>query len=1722
MAKAIASGEELKLYQCTCAVNVNVVIGWLPIVQLLMLEMQNTLLTACAFTLAFGSAYKFVDPTGNNVSALLNRRAFHVPPPDINTGGPLSRAQPNVWRGVLPRQPCPGMSAVRGPGGVAYCTAAVNGMCDERTGVCYCSESYSGIDCSACAPTFDINKTSGLCVHIPTCPSACSGRGVCVSPGVCSCAAGFVGADCSLSVCRALDRRCSTCTDDGVCLGCVEGYFVSATTRGRCIPCTVFDPRCTACDGSRCTACADPLLSSVRRSGRRRVDALGPSDEDSRRVGARGGANWSPAAFGSQDADAAFDSVEAFFPIDDEGEAIAAGVEAKPSTLYNACLATWRTAALSSLKLRGSTLMDDSAQSAWVTRALTAGTAARVVVDVHGGHGEAAERRYSIDCTLSPLRDWFYGLGALGGAAAESPLTPPSTGADDNDALHGWAGAGQYAPQPVELPPGLLWALPNGSSAPVLGSGTPMALQTALSWYADLLIPTHPERYEPLQNTTVDVADAGNAALVEALWRVAAEEAALQFPRAASASPVDASNDSAVLLLTQRRLMQPAADGSRGVGTPLAGTRMLGDMYLRGGSDEYRESAAVLLNASAFSCSQQRAGADGNAWSCTHMAISHVVCGTPGTVAFLSPTYAVVENEGGLFVRVGRTGGGVGRVTVRLSINFGIAGTPGMADAADASAPSGGNLLVFEVGVVQLSVWVPVHDDLFVEGQFGASKRATYGAGRGSDVAGDLNTMQWRSTLTEHEVFRLQLSHPTGGSSLGNDDVATIAIVDDDAGRMSPRWSSFNSTLQEECLARDDDARACNVDNASGDENYSISGTNATVTVFVRNAAGGQLPRISDVPLVMHVDTAAAGGPRDVVAAVGGRELIIATLHLQSTRRRTAVADDAGTASSYMSTAIAIAVDDVTETNGAYVAELPRTIAGSLHLTVQHAHPGGLRGDYYHLSDVDMSVWQGDFRHEGRVPSLSRVDAGINFKWGRDAIFTPVAAAAHCVMTDFTHNCSHLDGGTMGTVVPSPVSDSVYVKWTGIVRARVGGWFYVAVDTDGFFRLSVGNCVTIVRKRLQHPLRAVRRPWAASKCTAFDNSTSASSELGFAPSGITCTGIAACVPAKCASNVALSDATSHATTTRCRDVISDVGNVRRALPAHGMQRDFDRDHAGAATNGTMLTGALVWIPGAEGAVKLTLEYQQTHANCNDHINGAFCILLWASASAQNVNDTAGHPSTWSTDFKPIPASLLYSLRYLQDSPAEVFVHAGQAYAAGRRLNSSAVDVAAVTAFAAERMLPPLLASPFDWLSQMEATVVADVIANTPVRWDDGQSQRSGEPCYIENKGHDVSKAPRVCGISVSSPGFAANFVAGKEAMFDITSRDRWGNIRRTIDRVSGDASRLYVIAVALSLQPIPEIVTAESERTSFAVGSRASPAFLTRGVVSGTATVAAAANGATMQASFLFQAAGSYAVSVLLGESDGTATHVWGSPYWVDVGPGPLRMDATLLSAIALMGRAYSARNPIAFLVVPLDSFGNVLFAPDSPESYGPANNHDGSEHARSNRHRVSKNAGGRHSHVSPLPTLGVTLSHANISDITIVASVSLMAVSVCDFTGNTSAASWNAASVNWLYTADMHGLTVQAADCHLAVGGRLAAQNALNYHAPRLLAYLAVATPPVAGTYIAVASLGMGDSGGSVVDGTENTRRNAKPKSARWSVSPVLHPAAMVTVMVGIQELSH
>lgn len=200
----------------------------------------------------------------------------------INEGSFAGADVEIVYEGVSPRQTCPNMVGPFSDGSF-YCTAKEYGYCDRRSGTCFCNAGYSGIDCSECSGTHV--QVGNLCYPKKLCTNDCSGAGDCnFITGTCKCQIHRKGSYCQNLICETFHPLCDKCSDSK-CLRCSTGYYLTGNASTICDTCLKFDPRCATCTVEEgCTLCADPLLTSIRRSGKRTIDKALPIEESTREL----------------------------------------------------------------------------------------------------------------------------------------------------------------------------------------------------------------------------------------------------------------------------------------------------------------------------------------------------------------------------------------------------------------------------------------------------------------------------------------------------------------------------------------------------------------------------------------------------------------------------------------------------------------------------------------------------------------------------------------------------------------------------------------------------------------------------------------------------------------------------------------------------------------------------------------------------------------------------------------------------------------------------------------------------------------------------------------------------------------------------------------------------------------------------------------------------------------------------------------------------------------------------------------------------------------------------------------------------------------------------------------------------------------------------------------------------------------------------------------------
>ncbi len=124
--------------------------------------------------------------------------------------------------------------------------------------------------------------------------------------------------------------------------------------------------------------------------------------------------------------------------------------------------------------------------------------------------------------------------------------------------------------------------------------------------------------------------------------------------------------------------------------------------------------------------------------NCSLALQSHVVCGHPGMFAFESLTYSINEQDTAIRITVVRTGGGLGRATVKYNLEH---NTTTVWDVTPTFHYTSSQTLVFEHGIVRKSFLVAINNDNIAE---------------------------------LDETFRLILSEPCCGSSLGNQWITQV------------------------------------------------------------------------------------------------------------------------------------------------------------------------------------------------------------------------------------------------------------------------------------------------------------------------------------------------------------------------------------------------------------------------------------------------------------------------------------------------------------------------------------------------------------------------------------------------------------------------------------------------------------------------------------------------------------------------------------------------------------------------------------------------------------------------------------------------------------------------------------------------------------------------------------------------------------------------------------
>ncbi|KAA0159917.1 hypothetical protein FNF28_05607 [Cafeteria roenbergensis] len=426
--------------------------------------------------------------------------------------------------------------------------------------------------------------------------------------------------------------------------------------------------------------CADPLLNSVRRSGRRARDLPLPLDEVVREL-----------SHGLPFTSASHLYFEEAEPVYDMAERLRAHEAARRLAARRAVHAIGRNLSLQPGAAAGAAELEaaDGGGLGWGDALLM------------GGAFPSPE-----ELGLAP---GF--VGGMSGTGAVDPSASGPAGAGEGTVLPGphsaaaarLLGAG-YTPT---------WPGWRRGMWPLYEAATPAAGADAYSRLAlrgqagngSALAPGRADEFlASLANVAGMGANAGASAGAEPDGRSG------WFAAGESSSPAERD------LVGASSLVQPPEPGQY--------TRLYNDSYNRTWElwrphAWYEARNATLLRDEALAC-DRGTGLD-RRWRCHRFPVSHSVCDSPGTLSWASPRWAVREDEGRLRVAVRRSGGGMGRVEARWWL---VHNSTGAADpsagaqyeAGGASAGGGARELVFEEGVVQLSFDLTIHDDDAVEG----------------------------------------------------------------------------------------------------------------------------------------------------------------------------------------------------------------------------------------------------------------------------------------------------------------------------------------------------------------------------------------------------------------------------------------------------------------------------------------------------------------------------------------------------------------------------------------------------------------------------------------------------------------------------------------------------------------------------------------------------------------------------------------------------------------------------------------------------------------------------------------------------------------------------------------------------------------------------------------------------------------------------------------------
>ncbi|CAM9996213.1 unnamed protein product, partial [Ectocarpus sp. 12 AP-2014] len=376
-------------------------------------------------------------------------------------------------------------------------------------------------------------------------------------------------------------------------------------------------------------------------------------------------------------------------------------------------------------------------------------------------------------------------------------------------------------------------------------------------------------------------------------------------------------------------------------------------------------NASSPLNETSVACAQGVFGDD--SWACEGKTVSHRVCGNPGTISFSSPEYEAFEDpsasagayaaaaygtattNGTVRVTVVRTGGGYGTVGVRYRLRH---GTTDGADVSPHAFYTTSDELVFDHGVVEISILLGVHED------------------------GEVET---------EEYFDLFLLEPWGGARLGSQQRTRVTILDAESNGTVTDHSTTSLLFDRESSEdydHEEETQTSGYDADDDDDDSEVvvvaAGTLGNATLVARDALGRLRGFGGNVfEAWVEVRGEKEGETYGVKGGSGSFDGYNASVGLGSNGIPLT-----SPAAVEATTPAMVRVEDLG--SGNYTVSYQVYSAGDYLLRVALCRPGGLTGRYTSDSFFQNQEFQ---RVDRQVPAAVGVRSSVmNFTWGVGAI----------------------------------------------------------------------------------------------------------------------------------------------------------------------------------------------------------------------------------------------------------------------------------------------------------------------------------------------------------------------------------------------------------------------------------------------------------------------------------------------------------------------------------------------------------------------------------------------------------------------------------------------------------------------------------------------------------------------------------------------------------------